>query len=74
MIIHLRESDMVSFCQKALGISQPPSGYDWMAVYRALTKDRRCPQPPPIVVRALKLAGLKPRAGRRITTVIQVGE
>ena len=74
MIIHLRESDMVSFCKKALGISQPPAGYDWIAVYRALTKGRKAPQPPRIVVKALKLSGIKPRAGRRITAVIQVGE
>ena len=74
MIIYLRYSEMVSFCKKALGTSQPPEGYDWIAVYRALTRNQRTPQPPPIVVRSLKIAGLRPRAGRRIKAVIQMGE
>lgn len=72
----IRYSEMVKFCKSALGEDyNPPSGYDWIDVWWAITKRKKYPPHKDKLVR--EVAEQSQRTGFNIapfSTVISMGE
>ncbi len=78
-VIKLRYSDVVTFCQKALGEKySPPAGYTWWDTFWALTKRRKYPAHPQAdTFKAFGLALPYDRMGKNIspfTTKITINQ